>query len=331
MFTAKERQDFSVSRAMRQVLGRGGLSAHSGLEGEMLAQVAEEHGTAFSRNEFTLPWELLQRDFTAGVAGAAGGIGTDSQAPAVDLLRPVSLAAQAGVQILPGQQANISIPKAATSATAEWLPDEVSGITASDPTITELTGTPHYAGSVIKVSHQMGLQQVDSDFIGQHLLGLIGVTLDAAILAGSGADGQPVGLVNTTDVQAQAGANLAWSGISNMLKLSAEANGESTGFMSTPAVRDLLGQREKASGSGLIWSEGRIDGRPAFASTSCPAATLISGPWSEIMVPLWREGIALAVDDSTFFATGAFQVRVMLSADVIVRHPSSFVVASSIT
>jgi HK97 family phage major capsid protein len=234
------------------------------------------------------------------------------------------------VQFVSAQGGNVAIPKIATSSTAEWLTAEGGALTPSDTVMTEKTATPHWVGSLKVVSHQMVKQIVDPDLLGLDMLREVASTIDAAVLAGSGASGEPQGILGATDVGTQAGSSLAWAGVSNMIKLSAEANGEPSAFIGPPAVRDLLGQREKAAGSGLIWSDGRIDGLPAIATTSAPAATLFCGDWSQVVVVVW-DSLRVAVDDSTFFADGRYQFRVLIGVDVVIRSSAAFCTSSSIT
>lgn len=325
--TERERKSFSLTRAM-QAAAQGGLS--DSLEAEILREATEEAGREFTPHAFTVPWGLLKGRRDLNVAGAADLVGTETTQP-VDLLRPVSLAVQAGIQVVPGQVGDASVPKASAGATAQWLTSELDAITPSDPTIAELSGSPHYAGAITVVSTLMRKQAIDGDFVDQHLLGLIGATLDAAVLAGSGANGEPQGILGLADVQTVTGTGLAHAGVTQMEQLSADQGVEPSGYLTTPGVRKLLKDREAASGSGFIWTGSTINGKPGFATTSCPAATMFCGPWGEVIVPLWGDGIAMAVDPSTHFATGRYQYRAMVGADVIVRHPDAFVTASSIT
>jgi hypothetical protein len=65
----------------------------------------------------------------------------------------------------------------------------------------------------------------------------------------------------------------------------------------------------------------RVAGSPDTASA-------IFGNWSDLLVGYWS-AFDLLVNpyESTAYSKGNVQVRAMLTADVAVRHPESFVVA----
>ena len=65
-----------------------------------------------------------------------------------------------------------------------------------------------------------------------------------------------------------------------MKRKSSEANvtDASISFLSTPAVRELLEGREKATGGGkFVWDKDLVADRPAYVSTDVPVATMICG------------------------------------------------------
>jgi hypothetical protein len=121
-----------------------------------------------------------------------------------------------------------------------------------------------------------------------------------------------------------------------MKRKSAEANvtDEAISYLSTPAVRELLEGRERATGGGrFVWDKDQVADRAAYVSTDVPTATMICGDWSLIYLGIWGEGFVLEVNpfDPTGFKTGTIQARMLVTCDVAVLHPSAFVVASSIT
>jgi hypothetical protein len=83
----------------------------------------------------------------------------------------------------------------------------------------------------------------------------------------------------------------------------------------------------------FLWDSNLIDGQAAFATTAAPSATLVYGPWPTITIALYGVGIEIAINpfDPTGFKQGVISLRAMVSMDVIVRAPTTFVTASSIT
>ena len=106
---------------------------------------------------------------------------------------------------------------------------------------------------------------------------------------------------------------------------------EAITFLSTPAVRQLLETREVATGGGrMVWQDDKVADRRAYVSTDVPTATMIAGDWSNIYFGVWGPGFVVEINpyDATGFKTGMIQARILVSCDVAVLHPSSFVVAT---
>jgi hypothetical protein len=121
-----------------------------------------------------------------------------------------------------------------------------------------------------------------------------------------------------------------------MKQLSSEAGArdEDLAFVATPAVRQLLEIREKATGNGgFVWQAGMVADRPAFASNDCPSASMVCGPWSEVVIGLFGPGVTLEINpnEETKFKQGIIEARVVLDADMGVIRPSAFVKSESIT
>ena len=159
--------------------------------------------------------------------------------------------------------------------------------------------------------------------------------IDSAILNGSGANGEPLGLVNTPGLSTQSGTSLAWSGCLTMKKNAALANAQddSISFISNPTTRALLEAREKASGNGgFIWQDNEIAGCPSFATTQMPAGAMLSGPMSGVTLGIWGNGLQIEVNPFASFQTGGIAVRVLVAVDCAVTVDlASYTLASSIT
>ncbi len=104
-----------------------------------------------------------------------------------------------------------------------------------------------------------------------------------------------------------------------MKKKSAAAKAMPTAFVGDPALRELLEGRECAPGSGFVWDDGRMNGVAAEPTTACPAASLVVGPCNTIEVPIFGEGVEIAVDPDTYWNTGRTTFRALIRADVLHR------------
>jgi HK97 family phage major capsid protein len=272
---------------------------------------------------------------TAASANQAGYLVATETRDVIDILRPFSVPARLGMTIETGLIDNQVIPKVTQQTTPQWQNTEAASVTPSTPTLSQIAATPKQVGVVVQYSRQLSLQANADVFVRNELLRTVGMTIDQAAIVGSGASGQPLGLLNTAGVQTQSGTTLN-AGCSTMKQKSAEANAadERITFVSTPAVRALLEGRERSTGGGkFVWDADKVADRPAYVSTDMPAATMIAGDWSLIWLGLWGPGFVVEVNpfDPAGFKSGMIQARIIVRCDVAVLHPSAFVVASSIT
>jgi len=165
------------------------------------------------------------------------------------------------------------------------------------------------------------------------------LALDAAVINGSGAAGQPIGILNTPGIGAFTGTTLGLTALSDaqldILTANALLNPTALGFAATPAVANLLKNRPRFTSTDTpLWQgalhDGQIEGVRSIASQQMPAATMLYGDWSQILIPEWGV-LAIELDPFTKFQSAIVGMRVLSSVDVIVRQPSSFTVATSIT
>ena len=97
----------------------------------------------------------------------------------------------------------------------------------------------------------------------------------------------------------------------------------------------LLKGRQRFTGTDTpLWQgalhDGQIEGVRAISSTVVCTAAMIYGDWSQVLVPEWG-ALAVGVNPYANFPAGIVGIRAMWFIDVIVRHPASFTVATSIT
>jgi HK97 family phage major capsid protein len=159
-----------------------------------------------------------------------------------------------------------------------------------------------------------------------------------AVLSGSGASGQPLGIDNVTGVGTVTGTSLAFEDILEFQTDVAAGNVMPSrgGYVTTPAVASLCIQRVKYTSTasplweGNIWN-GTMQGFPAMSSNQVASAVMYFGDWSKIVIAEWG---TLEIDTNPYgsgFGAGIIAVRALYSVDVGVRLPVAFSRASSIT
>jgi HK97 family phage major capsid protein len=319
-----------LTAAIGQAMGAG---LRGSFEAEVLQDATERAGGLFTDRSFTVPWELLapqRRDLNASSTGwplVATGV-----ADAVDVLQPFSVVANL-CDVLPNQKGNVTIPRVTSGATAHWLASELDPAGESQPVIGQISCSPRAVAAVVPYSFQFRRQAVPEGMLQAHLLRTLGRALDVAVLAGSGASGEPAGLSVTPGVTAVSGASLDWADVQTMRKTTRDADGDdaATAWVSATDAAELLGKRERASGNGgFIFDNGLCDGRPVHAVSTAPAGTLYFGDWRTVAVLLWG-ALQISVNPFDGFNVGTSALRVTLHADVVARAPQTFCIASSIT
>jgi HK97 family phage major capsid protein len=330
---ADRKKNVSLARALRAMSEPNGLS--NSPEGAFFETLARLSGGSYDAQRIIVPFRMLRRDLTVANADSAGYLVAGDTQAAVDILRPFSVAARMGLTVETGLVGNAAIPKVTAKTTPAWATEESTAVSPSQPTLAQVALAPKTVGIVVNISRQLTLQSNAELVVRRELLRTVGTAIDQAVINGSGASGQPLGLLNTVGVQTQSGTTLN-AGVFTMKQKCASANAddEAITFLSAPAVRELLETRERATGGGrFVWQDGKVADRRAFVTTDLPASTMVAGDWTSVYFGLWGPGFVVEINpyDSAGFKTGTIRARIVVSCDVAVLHPSAFVVASSIT
>ncbi|HBK35490.1 MAG TPA: phage major capsid protein, partial [Halomonas sp.] len=162
------------------------------------------------------------------------------------------------------------------------------------------------------------------------LSALIAQQIDRAILQGSGAAGEPQGIIGAAGIQT-ADIPTTWAGVLGLSEKLELENLEGAAWLSAPGVKTTLGSTEKVagSGSGFLLQNGMMDDKPYWSTNQMPASTLLFGDFSQVLLGIWSE-IDILVNPyaEPAYSRGGVQVRAMATCDVALRHPQGFVVAT---
>jgi HK97 family phage major capsid protein len=332
--SSKEVREYRLSKALRACL----TPSESGLEAECSRAIETSIGRSpSSRHAVFVPLEIQTRDLTVASAGAGGYLVGSETISIVAALRAKMVTRRLGAIVEDAGLGNGTFPKLATGASVSWLGGEAAAIAESTPTTSQIAFTPKSAGSYIELSRQL-IYQISPEAeaaLTRDLGAAVAVGIDTAALAGTGASGQPTGIVNTVGIGTVAGTTLGWAGITEFEEDVSTANAllsdQSFGYATTPAIRKLLKGREKIVGGGVpIWDGATMNGYAALATTGCPSATMIGGDWSQIVIATWGI-LEIEVNPVAAFAQGIVGMRAIYSVDVGLRYPAAFSVATSIT
>lgn len=341
----QETQRFSLARAI--VACRDQNWTKAGYELECSRSIAQKMGCVPEPTKFFVPFEVLERpinrqkrDLTVGTAGAGGFLVETENVGFIEMLRNRSVAFRMGARRLSGLQGNVTVPRQSAAATAVWLANEASTSTESQQTFVQLSMTPKTVSAYTEVSRLLLLQSSPSAeaIVTDDLAQVVATAADLGVINGSGAAGQPTGIIGTSGVGAVTGTTLAYAGILEYQTDVATANviPSRGGYVTTPSVASLLMQRVKFTSTasplweGNVW-DGSMAGFTAMSSNQMPAASMIFGDWEEAVVAEWSV-LSIEVNPYANFQAGIIGVRAMYSMDVGVRRPFAFsVTASGIT
>ena len=338
--TRQEAQKFSLFNALRAVVDKDWSKA--GFELEASRAVAQQLGRAPDPHKFYVPFEVqsAKRDLTVASAGAGGYlVGTDNQS-FIEMMRNRSVVYAMGARRLSGLVGSVTIPKQSGAGTAVWLANEASTATESAQTFLQMALSPKTVGAYTEISRQLLLQSSpDAEAIVKTDLATVcALAIDVGALRGSGASGEPQGIVGTSGVGSVTGTSLAAAGV---LEFQSDVAGgnlltDSFGYVTTPAVAALLMARPElpSTGTERLWKgsmlNGTLFGMRAMSSNQMSSATMLAGDFSQVVIGEWGV-LEIDVNPYANFQAGIVGVRAIVSIDVGVRYGGAFSYASSIT
>jgi HK97 family phage major capsid protein len=289
-------------------------------------------------------WWPATRDLTAAVAGS-GGYLVDTQHPAgafIPALRAASIADALGVFRLP-MRSNAQFARMTGDISVAWLATEATQTPESTatPTFGTTVASPKTAGGYVEASRAwlMNVSVEGETFIMGQMGKAVAPAADAAMLAGTGVAGQPLGLLSTAGITSASGASLDWTKTTQTMNdleaNNAAVNAGALGWALSPSAELVMKRRERATGSGFILDGGKIDAKRVAVSTSVPTGTAVYGDWSNLVLLEWG-AIEVGVDKfgvtgGDLFKRGAIGIRVIYICDVAVLVPKSFSVLTGIT
>jgi hypothetical protein len=322
-------QPFSISRALHQMYSDGGL--RSGPEYDLAQQLAEENGQPFDQNRVHIPWATVGlRDMTAaGVSGSQYLVGTDTL-PTANVLNGASLAQESGATIITGLTGNAAMPRISARPITYWLADENTQITETQPTVGVGAAMPKSVACLVDGTRLLRVQspEVVDVVIEREFAAAAWLAIDTAIVAGTGASGEPQGLASL--LTPTSGTSLTYASVCDMLKSVRAGGGRNASFWAGPAAEKILRTRERFTGAGAIWGDNGIGGERSVGTPAVSDTSLLVGDFTDLYVLIWGHP-KLELNPYGDFARGMWQARLIVQCDFLIGHPGSFAIATSIT
>ena len=354
---------FDIMKAIRALCAEKGQAVgdvDAGFEREISAEIGKFRGKVaqgiyipdFIRAAGS---ETLGRPPTGTLAGIGGNgqatIATNLMSGSlIEALRDtLVLRERCGAQVLAGLTGNIAIPKSG-KLTASWISQEGGDTTKTNPTFGQIAATPHSLGGYVDITRQLLIQSsLDVQaFCVAELVYAIAACLEAAAFSGTGANGQPTGLVSKITQTSEWANAPTFDKIVALIALARKANSYNASFrfvgdtdvwskLATTrdyeVIQNIAGSENVAVAGGatrlLDVATDKVLGREFVESHFAPAKQLVFGDFSQLVFALWS-GTDLVVDPYSNCTKGAIRVVALQDADILVRRPESFALATGV-
>ena len=335
----------------------GNVGPDVGFEREISQEIARQNHKS-AKGIFVPSWALLTGKRALDTSNAGGLVATDTLfGEFIQALVADTVLGRVGIRTLEGLVGDVAIPKGSAAA-AYWITPEGSNATATTPGVGQVAATPHTVGAYTDITRKLLIQNGISsqNLVADELRGAIARAVEAAVFSGTGANGQPTGLDNFTEVvggetvgiptvSMTAGAPTHADMVEFWSKIyTANANGERMSFIGSPAVKALLrttrdvtvikneAGTDNVAAVGtdyLCDADSRVEGYEFHMSNLCNSKKLYFGDWREIMLAFWS-GIDLIVDTASLSLSGGVRVVAFQDCDVIIRHRESFAIGTAL-
>lgn len=328
----KELKQYSFSRALKAAIT--GDWSKAGLELE--ASRAVEKLLGKSSRGFYMPHDVLKRDLTT--TNTSNLVSTQYMPQSfIDILRNKLVISRLGGHVLTGLSGNVAIPKQTGTATAYWI-IEGADTDESELTIGMLNLSPKTVSGATAYTRQMLLQSNPSieSLILSDLAANLALAIDKAAIDGSGANGEPTGILNTTGVNAvdcsSNAGGLSWNKVVEFeTKVDASnADVENMHYIAGAAVAGTLKTTLKAANTAVyLLEKGEVNGYKFYRTNQVGPNTMLFGDFSQIITGLWG-GLDIMIDPYTKAASGGTVIRAFQSLDIGLRYPQAFSATTNI-
>jgi len=330
----KEVKNFSMMRAIHALANPTDRRAQeaAAFEFECSRAAADQYGK--TAQGIMLPAEVLRtwnkRDLNS--SDDSNLFGDDYRGgDFIDSLRNASSVMAAGATMLGGLSGDVKIPKKTAASSAAWIASEGGAATESEMTVGNVSLTPKTLGAFTDVTRQLLIQSsLDvENLIRDDLTKAMAIAIDKAGLEGTGASGQPTGLLSAgiNQVTNFAGANPTFAESISLETAVADDNAllGNLAYILPPSMAGALKStaRDTNGGAGFVLENGQINGYNAIVSKQATDGNMYFGNFSDLLIGMFG-GLDIVVDPYTASTTGTVRVVALQSVDAAVRHAESF-------
>lgn len=341
----REAGQYNFLRAIRYLADPKNSRARAEAAFEIECSQAVEDRTRRAPKGLLVPTDVLRHDHlgAAGLqrrdmstkTGAAGGylVGTQVLGGSfIESLENALIVKELGAIILRDLVGDLAIPKQTGGSTCYWIGEGNDIDAESQAAIGQVALRPKTVGSFTDITRKLIIQSsIDAEaFVRNELALRLALGIDAAALAGTGANGQPLGILATTGIGSVtlATANTPTHGEICDLWSQIAVDNALVGSLAYAAGATIAGKMMQTPvdvGSGrFVLQDGRLSNGYSFMmSNAVTAKYLLYGNWRDLVIGEWS-GVDINVDTATLSKSGGVRVVALQDVDVAVRHAESF-------
>ena len=291
-----------------------------------------------------------QKVMQASTFGAGGSvIPPQYVAELIELLRPALITEALGVRTMTGLTGSpVMIPKLSSGATANWIAPEGTTITASDLGTGQLNLQPKKIAALVKMSNDLALlsNPAMEQTIRQDIVRQLADGIETAFFAGTGANGQPLGLINWTPAISDtvfpdnADDSININAMKDMLLSMENANAlrGSPKWAMNPTAWYTIDKWVDGNKRHYLTPDpgdptrGQLFGYQVLKSTLVSATgggantdVAYFGNWDDAILAIWSTvEVAASTEAATAFESDELWIRAISRVDVGFRHIESF-------
>ncbi len=315
----------------------------AGMEGRSLTGAEAEYHQETERRTgrkaqgFFVPMGLLERRANT-TTSASDLVPTDHRADQyINPLREALMARRLGVRVLSGLRGNVVIPKFGSGLETGWVA-EGGAVPDSEMSFDGVTLSPKHVGGKTEMSRQL-IQQSSPDIetlVREDLAFLIAKQIDRAIIAGTGLSNEPLGIINTPNIQTGDLSTLDWASVMGMVQQFEDTELTNASWLTSSTAKTKFATTLKEAGlPGYLLDAGQVGGYPLnvtrqFQPDSNDDSPVLLGDFSQVLLGVWSElDILVNPFAEPAYSRGGVQVRAMATCDVALRYPEAFVLATA--
>jgi HK97 family phage major capsid protein len=294
------------------------------------------------------------RSLSVGMFNAGGALAADVMSgELVEALRPHSVAVAGGARVISGLPAGkrLILPKLSNGSSVFWC-DEGDPPPMGDPDFDQVVIVPHVLRASIVVSRmlilQNGLREALTTALEVDLLAAALAEVDRVILAGSGVDAEPLGLLNMPEVAVVSagadGGEPTWKLLTDMEYEVGKASGAiSPRWAINAATRRKLRNTQRAPGLDFILSDSpTLLGDGYGVSEALPSdlakgagtnlSAMVYGDFGRVIIGIWGPAaLDVVLDRYSLKKDNKIRLTAFMNVGVGFRHVEAFAVCKDIS